>query len=211
MSRAVAVLLILLVAVSLSFSKDKKSHPPLPPDVLRAETAFVVIAPDAGEPLTDPRANARARDEVERALMKWHRFELVPDARDADLVFSVRKGTGDAISPTIRGGPMDQRPVIFQPNDGDPRVGGQQGRPPDLSQQDPIDRQPHVGTEYGPANDTMEVYRGKNQGGRPLDSPPVWRYIAKDGLQSPNVPAVDQFRKAMDATEKAAAKNTQHP
>jgi len=59
----------------------------------------------------------------------------------------------------------------------------------------------------------MEVYRGKDHGERenPLDSPPVWRDIAKDALRSPNVPAVDQFRKAVDETEKAVAKRAQHP
>jgi hypothetical protein len=213
MFRAVTAFLIPLIAVSLSFSKEKKdkSHPSLPADVLRAQTVFVVIAPDAGEPLTDPQANARARDDVEKALMKWHRFQLVPDASVADLVISVRKGTGEAVSPTIKGGPIDQRPVIFQPNDGDIRVGGHQGQPPDASPPDPMDRQPHVGTEYGQAEDTMEVYRGKNNGDRALNSPAVWRYIAKDALRSPNVPAVDQFRKAIDESEKAAAKSTQHP
>jgi hypothetical protein len=39
----------------------------------------------------------------------------------------------------------------------------------------------------------------------------VWRYIAKDALRGPNVPAVDQFRKAIDDSEKAAAKKAQHP
>ncbi|MBO0910161.1 MAG: hypothetical protein J2P13_00100 [Acidobacteria bacterium] len=209
----VAIFLIPLVAVSFSFGKDKKdkSHPLLPADVLRAQTVFVVIAPEAGEPLTDPQANARAQDDVEKALLKWHRFQLVADASVADLVVSVRKGTGKSVTPTIKGGPIDQRPVIFQPNDGDVRVGGHRGQVPDASTQDPIDRQPHVGTEYGPAEDTMEVYRAKHDGGRALDSPPVWRYIAKDALRPPSVPAVDQFRKAIDESEKAAAKSTRHP
>ena len=214
MFRRVSVFLITLVAVSFSFGKDKKDklHLPLPPDVLRAQTIFVAIAPDAGEPLTDPQSNARARSDVENALMKWHRFQLVLDRREADLIISVRKGTGGGVSPTVQGGPIDQRPVIFQPSDGGIRVGGRQGQPPDASQ-DPIDRQPHAGTEYAPAEDTMEVYRGKDHGERenPLDSPPVWRDIAKDALRSPNVPAVDQFRKAVDETEKAVAKRAQHP
>jgi hypothetical protein len=57
----------------------------------------------------------------------------------------------------------------------------------------------------------MEVYRGGKDGNKTFDSPPVWRYIAKDALHSPNVPAVDQFRKAIDETEKAIAKNVKHP
>jgi hypothetical protein len=46
------------------------------------------------------------------------------------------------------------------------------------------------------------------QGGvsNPLDSPPIWRYITRDGLHSHDVPAVAAFRKAIAETEKAAAK-----
>jgi hypothetical protein len=33
----------------------------------------------------------------------------------------------------------------------------------------------------------------------------VWQYIAKDGLKPPAVTAVEQFRKAVEEAEKAAA------
>ena len=36
----------------------------------------------------------------------------------------------------------------------------------------------------------------------PLDASPVWRYIAKDSLNAPQVPAVEQFRKALEESEK---------
>ncbi len=217
MFRPTAALLITLLAVTLSFGKDKnkdkkdKSHPQLSEFVLRAQTAYVVIDPDAGEPVTDPMANARARDDVERALMKWRRFRLVPDPSLADLVISVRRGSGSSVSPTIRGGPIDQRPVIFQPNDGDVRMGGQRGQPPGTDPRDPLGRQPHIGTEVGEADDTMEVFLGTHDEDNALTGSPVWRYIAKDALRGPNVPAVDQFRKAIDDSEKAAAKKAQHP
>jgi hypothetical protein len=35
----------------------------------------------------------------------------------------------------------------------------------------------------------------------PLDHPPLWRYIAKDALRSPDVPAVAEFRKLLEETE----------
>jgi hypothetical protein len=50
------------------------------------------------------------------------------------------------------------------------------------------------------------VYRGGQAD--PLDKAPVWRYIAKDALHSPDVPAVDQFRKVIEEAEKQAQKRT---
>jgi hypothetical protein len=59
---------------------------------------------------------------------------------------------------------------------------------------------PQIGNEIGPSEDTFEVYRGGMQ--NPLDSPPVWRYVAKDCLRAPGVTAVEQFRKAIAEAEK---------
>ena len=198
--------LILLLLAGVSAPKDKEKQA-LPSDVLRAQTVMVVIAPDAAEPLNDPQANARAQDEVEKAFMRWRRFDVVSEPSVADLVISVRRGTGKAVSPTIKGGPIDQRPVIIQPTDGSIRLGGHTGKPTDASGQDPTDAQPHVGTEYGGADDMMEVYRSKRNMSETFDSPPVWRYSGKDGLKSPKVTAVEQFRKAVAESEKAEAKN----
>jgi hypothetical protein len=33
---------------------------------------------------------------------------------------------------------------------------------------------------------------------RPLSGPAVWRYIKKNALRSPDVPAVDEFRKLIE-------------
>jgi hypothetical protein len=45
----------------------------------------------------------------------------------------------------------------------------------------------------------------------PLDAAPVWRYIAKDALNAPNVPAVEQFRKAVNEAMKAANNKKPQP
>ena len=47
------------------------------------------------------------------------------------------------------------------------------------------------------------VYEGKVE--KPLDGAPGWKYVADDGLRPHNVPAVEEFRKAVAAAEKAAA------
>lgn len=204
---SLSALLLLVTAAA----KDKEKRPALPADVVRAHAVMVVIAPDAGEPLNDPQANARAQDEVEKAFMKWQRFEVVSEPSIADLIVTVRRGMGKVVSPTIKGGPIDQRPVILQPTDGSIRIGGHTGHPTDASGQDPIDAQPHAGTEYGAAEDTMEIYRCKRTVSEALESIPVWRYTAKDSLKPPKLTAVEQFRKALDESEKAEASKTKNP
>jgi hypothetical protein len=47
------------------------------------------------------------------------------------------------------------------------------------------------------------VYRGSRE--NPLDAPAVWRYSAKNALQSPAVPAVDAFRKLVIESEQQLA------
>ena len=206
MPRLSLSLLLLVLLASAGSAKDKNKAN-LAADILNARTVLVVIDPDAGESLTDPNANLRAQADVEKALSKWGRFDLVMEARSADLVIAVRKGSGRMVSPTLKGGPLDQRPVILQPQDGDIRIGGQRGRSPDITETGNSDSSPHVQTEIGSQDDSFEVYRGGIA--YPLDSSPVWRYIAKDALRAPSVTAVEQFRKAIDQAVQAAAKKKQ--
>ena len=121
---SIALLIILLLSVLQLQAKNKKKQL-LPEDVLRAQTIMVVIHPDAGEALTAPLANRNAQDEVERAITKWGRFDLVMDAYTADLIIAVRKGNKSG--PIIAHSPADNRPVIFQPGIADARIGQQTG------------------------------------------------------------------------------------
>src|SRR5689334_13259401 len=142
------LMLLLLVVVSAPFASPKDKAKTLPAQVLHAQTILVVISPYAGEPVTDPSANRNAREDVEKALLQWGRFRLAMEPHTADLILSIRKGTGRNATPTISGGPIDNRPVILQPRDGGIRIGGQNGRP------DPVttggqSTGPHLGTEIG--------------------------------------------------------------
>ena len=202
--RRSALFLLLLLPALPAQAKDKKKV--LPEYVLRAHTVLVVVDPDAGISPLNPNENRIAQDDVEKALMSWGRFTPVMDAQTADLVITVRRGHGRAVSPTIGGVPND-RPVIMQPSDGGIRIGGQQGRPTpvsDPSASGPQQTGPYPRTEVGPSDDTFAVYRGGVE--YPLDSSPVWRYSAKDALNSPNVPAVAQFRKVIEEAEKQQQK-----
>jgi hypothetical protein len=201
MTTRLALLALAFLLVIPATAKDKKKKV-LPEDILRAQTVRVMIDPDAGEPLNQPNANALARDNVEKALLEWHRFRLVMDGEESDLIITVRAGDGRMSRPTINGGPIDQRGGVAQSTDSSIRIGAQRGQPPmsDPSTY-PQDRGPHIGNEVGPSDDMFVVYRGNFSS--PLDSPPVWRYIKKDCLRpSPLVPAVEEFRKLIAEAEK---------
>jgi len=201
MSSRLRIALVLVLLSTLPVIAKNKKKPTLPDLILKAQTVYVVIPPDAGEPLTDPTANRTAEDAVEKAIMKWGRFRLVPGSQTADLIIAVRKG--HAAGPTIRNSPADDRPVIIQPTgEAGTRVGGHQGRRPDLSDPGlggPADRGPQISNQIGPSEDAFEVYMGGVD--YPLDAPPLWRYVAKDALKAPRVDAVEQFRKAINESE----------
>lgn len=202
MIRRLSFLLALAALVaSLAIAKDKNKRV-LPDDVLRARTAVVVVDPDAGEPLDQPRSNSDARMSVEKALLEWGRFDLLSEGQETDLVFVVRTGNGKTMNPTVKGGPIDQRPGYGESTDSTIRVGAQQGQPPSMNDPSatPPNRGPHMNNEVGPSEDMLAVYRGGVQ--YPLDSTPVWRYIAKDCLREPKVSAVEEFRKAIAEQEK---------
>jgi hypothetical protein len=205
-SRSLAVFLLLLSGLAAS-AKDKKKTP-LPADILQARTVLVVIDPDAGMAIDDPNANRIARDDVEKAVMKWGRFQLAQEASTADLIMVVRRGNGKIAQNTIGGLPTNGRSVILQPTDSGARIGGRQGNSGnagDPSNTEPS--QPHPQTEIGDAQDMFVVYRGNKDEPHwaTLDSPPVWRYSAKDALADPDVPAVEIFRKLVAETEKKLA------
>lgn len=192
------LILLLLLLIPSAYAKDKKKI--LPAYVLQARTVLVVIDPDAGISPANPNENRVAQADVEKALANWGRFTPVMDAQTADLVISIRRGHGRAVSPTIGSVPND-RPVIMQPNDSGIRIGAQQGRNTPITDPSAMPpTSPHPQTEIGPSEDTFTVYRGQVE--YPLDAPPVWRFGAKDALSDPAVPAVAQFRKAIEETEK---------
>jgi hypothetical protein len=63
-----------------------------------------------------------------------------------------------------------------------------------------VNRGPQLGNQISSSDDTFEVYMGRGE--YPLDAPPLWRYVAKDSLNAPQVDAVEQFRKAIEESEK---------
>jgi hypothetical protein len=196
------------LAASIAIAKDKKKSSPVPTYILNAHTAAVVIEPGSSEPLTNPGLNRNAADEVERALSKWGRLRPTLDPYNADLVIVIHKANNGA-GPVIRGGPLDQRPVILQPSDPGVRIGTQTGRLPGTYPTDTVDT-PRIGTGAAYGDDLFEVHQGNQHD--PIESPILWRYSGRDGLKSPRLPAVEAFRAAIEeAEEQAKAKPTSKP
>jgi len=192
--RALFLIIIFVASLAVAGGKEKVA---LPAYVLKARTVLVMIDPNAGTSMTSPQENKTAQDDVEKALMKWGRFAPVLAGMQADLVITVRKGSGKIVQPTIGGEPTNERPVIVQPTDNGIRIGVQQGRPPDVKQGGSTqDTRPHKQIETGPPDDMFVVYDGSIS--LPLDGTPVWRYTAKNALRSPDVPAVAEFRKIIE-------------
>jgi len=201
-------LLLSIVLVFACFAAANKKKDTLPAEVLNAQTVVVLVDPDAGVSTSEPLANRTAQQDVERALANWGRLKLNLTGNSADLVITVRKGNGKIVQPTINGEPTNDRPVVIVPNDNGIHVGGQQGRPPDSTQAPPQNTAPTLGREATTATEDMFlVYRG-GPGAPPLERAPVWRYTGKNALHSPDVPAVAEFIKAVEAAIKQQQKTT---
>jgi hypothetical protein len=215
---------LLLPSLALAKNKEKST---LPAYVLQARTVVVLIDPNAGISLDDPRANQVAQRDVETSLLNWGRYQTVLVGHSADLVIVIRRGTGKMADGSIHDPRQGQRPGAIDPTDTGVAVGVQRGQPPpyargagdipDASQGGgetqtqnmpggPISGRPYPQAEAGTsiAEDSFLVYQGNVND--PLDAPPVWRYETKSALKPHTVPAVDAFRKAVSDAEQAQAK-----
>jgi hypothetical protein len=204
MLKRTSVLFAVSLLVTFGFAKDKKAT--LPAYVLSARTVTVIIDPNAGISIDDPRANQDAQKDVETALLNWGRFDPVMSSRNADLIIVVRRGNGRLAQETIGDPRQNARIGAVNPSDNGIATAGQRGPQPSLSDDAGIGpaQSPHPQMEVGQTEDSFAVYKGGDD--RPLDSAPAFRYVARDGLSPHSVPAVGVFRKAVENAEKAAAK-----
>ena len=213
--RRAAALFVLLVSCSFALAKDKKKVI-LSPDILQAHNVLVIVDPNAGVDAQDPVANGLARVNVEQALTKWGRLMPVTDGYTADLILVVRKGNGKFAQSTIGGTPINGTPPVSvgsttTADQSTTRAAGRWGNSglsgdPSNSGASTL---PHPQIEVGESQDTLLVYRSSkgDPNSSPLDAPPLWRFTAKDALDSPSVPAVEAFRKAIAESEKQLASN----
>jgi hypothetical protein len=202
------VYLVLAATALVPAARAKDKGPVLPLYVLQARTVTVLIDPDAGMSPSDPNANQTARKDVETALLKWGRFETVLSPAEADIVIVLRKGTGKLADATVNDPRQNRRAGSITSTDGAVGIGVQRGTPPPQpgdtqgqAQMPPPELHPEV--EVGARDDSFVVYQGHTN--EPGNSIVAWRYVRKNALHSHDVPAVDEFRKAVDAAAKQAA------
>jgi hypothetical protein len=213
---------IALTLASLAFASAlaKSNKPILPPYILTARTVTVLIDPSAGVSLSDPNANQTAQRDVESALLKWGRFTTVISSADADLIIVLRKGHDKLAETTISDPRQNSRPGSVTTAPGTISIGAQHGTPPPGMPGSPGTQgspgpqdstgAPHPQTEIGNTDDSFQVFEGKKEYGS--SDAPGWRWIHKNGLHAHDVPAVDEFRKAIEAAEKQAAQQQgKHP
>lgn len=211
MQKRIAASVVVGLLIATCAVAKNKTEKTLPDYILHARTVAVLVDPKAGIAVEDPWANQVAQKDVETALLNWGRFFPVLSAQEADLIIVIRKGHGRLVDDTISDPRQNNRAGVINPTDNGVGMGAQHGRQPTTSAPGVSDNgsQGSAPTqmEIGSVEDTFLVYKGGVD--HPLDSPVGWRYTAKDGLRPHTVPAVDEFRKALAAADKAAA--AKHP
>ncbi|MES1258926.1 MAG: hypothetical protein ABUS51_10865 [Acidobacteriota bacterium] len=202
------------LALTPAFAKSDK--PVVPSYLLDAHTVAVVIDPNAGISPGDPNANQTARQDVEQALLKWGRFTAVLNPDAADLVIVLRRGHGKLAETTISDPRQNNRHGDVSHTDDGVSVGVQRGSPrgnnsPGTNPLPYPDNSAHPQTEVGNTADAFLVFEGNHHFDE--DGIPGWKWIQKNGLHPHNVPAVDEFRKALEEADKqvAAQQKTKHP
>jgi hypothetical protein len=192
---AIGLAVAMPIPSALAKSKQEKT---LPEYVLVAKTVAVMIDPTVRTNADDQWANETARKDVEAALAKWGRFETVVHPEYADLVIEIRKGHPQSADGTI---PDPRQPGVSNPNDTGVRMGAQHGVDgmPAGSPQRPQQQE----IEMVPPEDSFVVHQGWKA--NPASGPVAWRKDERGGLHSHDVPVVDEFRKAVEAADKAAA------
>jgi hypothetical protein len=147
-----------------SFGKEKRESA-LPELVVKAQSVAVLILPGTRESIADPVGNRRAQEDVEKAFMKWGRYQLKQEAFPADLVIGVRIDTGTVAGPTVGGPIPDTRPGTIETTDNAIRIGAQKGQPPGLTQSGDAgaagtNGRTTTGAQGGGAQDVIEVFIG---------------------------------------------------
>ena len=192
----------------LAAGASAKDKPVVPGYMLRARTVAVLV--DPGVSLEDPSANQTAQKDVETALLNWVALRRSWVRARQISSSSYIKATAKQVEETTDDPRQNNRAGAINTSQNKGSIGVQHGpQPPLATGPDPSGSQTGAGglhpqLEVGGAQDSFLVYQGGVAA--PLDWPPGWRWVSKDGLHAHNVPAVAEFRKAIAEAEKQAAR-----
>jgi hypothetical protein len=173
MLRRTLLPLVLMFAASALWAKGKVEIP----DVILNSTYVMVTTYDGDlfNPDLIPEDRQAVAD-VQQAIEQWGRYKLVYSAREADMILVVR--TGRALE--ARGGL--QRGTSIGPGP----AAGSSG-------------QSH-GAEVGDPEDTLGVFV---QPANIKTAPPLWRGRGENGLKSPRLRLMQEFREKVEAAAAA--------
>lgn len=178
MKPSIAAALFLVLLPALAAAGKKPGKPALPAVFEHAQYVYVE-AVDGNEFNRNLYPEDRqAIADVEDALRNWKRYTLTIQRSKADLLFVVRRGrlASGLASIGVNGGP-----------------GPQGGQIP--GQQQPVGTAVRAGAEAGPADDLLSICTLDPGGAL---SEPLWMRAEPNGLDSPDVPLFQQFKRAVD-------------
>jgi hypothetical protein len=175
------VALVLAAALPFAQAKDKKKK--TMPAVF-STARYVYVQAEDGDAFKPGllEVDRQAIVDAQNALRDWHRYVLVYNTSEADLIFIVRKGrlVSTQVSGTVGtpGGPGpsgQSNPFPGQPRQNAPGYG--------------------AGGEVGPPDDYLEVKIQNPQG---ESSTPIWQRSQPNGLDAPQVPLIRMLRDAVE-------------
>lgn len=179
-----AAVLALAFLPAAALARKKTSKPKLPAVFNQAQYVYVqAVDGDEYNPRLLPE-DRQAIADVMNAIQGWKRYVLIYERSQAELVFVVRVGrlvTGRA-NVGISRGPGAPGPG---PGPQGSRYPGQQGNGTAVG----------GGGEVGPPDDLLWVCMPDTDG---RIGSPLWSRTEKDGLESPDVPLFEEFKREMD-------------
>ncbi len=206
------------VLAGSTYAKSKKDAP-LPQVFCQAQYVYVTtVDGDPANPNVQPEDRTAANGLFDN-LQDWHRYTLVNERRQADLIWVVRTGrmvTG--VGGTNAGGVGNGDPGVRVP------VGAGQGRSPGAAggsaggmgqgaggMDDPpgmggsqSGTRGGMGAEVGPPDDLLWIYMKNGDGGQ---GAVLWKRSMDDGLRG-SMPLFQQIRGAVEAACKAQPAKT---
>ena len=173
--RATVLLLVLFPTLAAAGNKPKK--PALPAVFDHARYVYVqAMDGTIFNPNLYPE-DRQAISDVERAIQDWHRYTLTVERSPAELVFVVRRGRLASVKGRVGIGNIPVSPGAQIP--GRQQPGTAIG----------------AGGEVGPRDDLLWVCMVQPNGKL---SSPLWSRKEPRGLESPDVPLFQQFKRAVD-------------